>query len=140
MLFEKIEKGSKDIVFVYTTCASIAEARSIALSAIENKLAVSADYWLVNSIYPWKNVIQEIDQYMILFATEGEMSDKLIKHVESEHSYSVPMIAKSDISITNQSYRFWLESTLSSKDKYITQEEEQKTKKKGEEFHLEKLK
>ena len=140
MLFEKIEKDSKGIVFVYTTCACIGEARAIAFSAIENKLAISADYWLVNSIYPWKNVIQDIDQHMIMFATEKDLSDKLIKHIETEHSYDVPMIVKTDTAITNQAYSFWVESTLSSKDKYITEEEERKMKKKKEEFHLEKLK
>ena len=140
MLFEKVDKGSKDIVFVYTTCSDISEARSVAMSAIEGKLAISADYWLVNSIYPWKNVIQEIDQYMIMFATQGELSDKLIKHIEAEHSYSVPMIVRSDIIATNEAYRFWVESTLSSKGKYITEEEEKKMKKKNDEFHFEKLK
>lgn len=140
MLFDKIQKESKGIVFVQTTCAGIAEARAISLSAINEKLAISADYWLVNSIYPWKNVIQEIDQYMVVFMTQRELSDKLIKHIEAEHSYDVPMIVTTDAGITNQSYFFWVDTTLSSKDKYITEEEKRKSQKKDDDFHFEKLK
>lgn len=69
MLFEKVNKEEKNIVFVYTTCPNIIEARNIGLSAVREKLAISADYWLINSIYPWMNVIQEGDQFMLLFAT-----------------------------------------------------------------------
>jgi len=123
MLFEKIEKGAKDIVFVYTTCGSLEEARSIGLSAVDEKLAISADYWFINSIYPWKNVIQELGQCMLMFTTQKYLSDKLFKHIEVEHSYNVPMIARSSNLITNQEYFLWVENTLSNNDKYITREE-----------------
>lgn len=132
MLFERIEKDSKNIVFVYTTCSGIEEARSIGLSAVEEKLAISADYWPVNSIYPWKNVVQEIDQCMLMFSTQKVLSDKLIKHIETEHSYSVPMVVRSDIKVTNQPYSFWVDNTLTSEDKYITEEEYQRIKKEAE--------
>ena len=140
MLLEKTQKDSRDIVFVYTSCSSIEEARSIGLSAINEKLAISADYWLTNSIYPWKNVVQEIEQYIIMFATQRELGDKLIKHIEAEHSYDVPMIIKTNTDMVNQDYFFWVDTTLSNKGKYITEEEKKKMKKKDDEFHFEKLK
>jgi len=139
MLFEKIEKSEKDIVFVYTTCGSIKEARKIGLSAIDEKLAMSADYWMINSIYPWKNVIQEIDQCMLMFATQKSIIDKLIKHIEVNHSYGVPMIAVCPTSMTNHDYSFWVDTTLSSKETYIT-EEEAIARKKAEGYHYERLK
>jgi uncharacterized protein involved in tolerance to divalent cations len=129
MLYETVSKESKDIVFVYTTCSSIEEAKSIGLSAVNEKLAISADYWLINSIYPWKNVIQDIDQYMLMFSTQKILSDKLIKHIEAEHSYSVPTVIRCDTTITNQPYSFWVDTTLTSKEKYITEEEYQLRKK-----------
>jgi uncharacterized protein involved in tolerance to divalent cations len=48
MILEEVEKGSENIVFVYTTCSSLDEAKSIGLSAVNEKLAISADYWFVN--------------------------------------------------------------------------------------------
>lgn len=140
MLFEKVEKDEKNIVFVYTTCSSIEEAREIGLGAIKEKLAISADYWIINSIYPWKGVIQEIDQYMLMFSTERLLSDKLIKHIEAEHSYSVPMVVRCDVAITNQPYSFWVDNTLISKEEYITEEEYQLRKKQEEESRYGRLK
>ena len=141
MLFEKINKVSRDIVFVYTTCSGMEEARSIGLSAIKNKLAISADYWPVNSVYPWKGVIQEIDQYMTMFATQKDLSEELIKHIEENHSYSIPMIIRTETSLTNKPYSFWVEDNLLSSEKYITEEEERMIKKhKSGEFEQEKLK
>lgn len=140
MLFERIEKDSKDIVFVYTTCPSIGEARDIGLSAIKEKLAVSADYWLVNSIYPWNKVIQEGEQYMLVFATQKVLSDTLMKRIEMEHSYSVPVIIRSDTLITNQPYHFWVDNTLTNKDEYITLTEEDMIKKREKSSNYERLK
>lgn len=140
MLFEKIDKEAKNIVYIYTTCPTMEEARMIGLSAVQNKLAVSVDYWMVNSIYPWNKVIQEGDQYMLLLTTQKDLSDKLMEHVEMEHSYSVPVIIKTDTMVTNQSYHFWADLTLSNKDEYITETEDQIKKKNEKGFHFERLK
>jgi uncharacterized protein involved in tolerance to divalent cations len=101
------------------------EARDIGISAIKEKLAISADYWLINSIYPWNNVIQEGEQFMLMFATEKILSGQLMKHIEMEHSYSVPVIIRCDSLITNQPYHFWVDNTLTSKDSFITETEEE---------------
>jgi periplasmic divalent cation tolerance protein len=141
MIFEKQDKENKDIVFVYTTCSNMTEAKTIGFISVNEKLAISADYWLINSIYPWKNVIQEIDQYMLLLVTKESLCDKLIKLIEDKHSYSVPVIIKSDISLANQPYLFWIENILTSKEKYVTEEEYQKGKTEKEKGYVqEKLK
>jgi uncharacterized protein involved in tolerance to divalent cations len=140
MLYEKVDKNAKDIVFVYTTCPSMEEARDMGLSAIKEKLAVSADYWLMNSIYPWSNVIQETDQYMLMFATQKFLSDTLMKHIEMEHSYSVPVVIRCDTAITNQPYHFWVDNTLTSKEEYITLTEEDMIKKREKDSNYERLK
>lgn len=140
MLVEKVQKEVKEIVFVYTTCSNKEQARNLALSIIESKLAISVDYWLVNSVYPWKNVIQEIDQYMIMFSTEKSKSSDLIKQIESEHPYSIPMIVMLDTAITNHDYYFWVESTLSSKESYLTEKEYEKKKKEEQTAKYGKLK
>jgi uncharacterized protein involved in tolerance to divalent cations len=140
MLFEKIDKEEKYIVFVYTTCPSVSEAREIGLSAIKEKLAISADYWIMNSIYPWSNVIQEGEQYMLLFATQKNLSDKLMKHIEAGHTYSVPVIVRSDISAANQPYTFWVDNTLGSKNEYLTETEDEIKKKNERGYHYDRLK
>lgn len=136
-IFEKIEKGSDDIVFVYTICGDVDEVKSLGYSAIEEKLAISMDYWIIHSIYPWEGVLREIDQYMLMFSTEKLISDKLIKHIEAEHSYKVPMVARLNTDITNLPYSLWVENTLQDEKKYITEAE---FNNKGDILSLNKLK
>lgn len=140
MLYEKVDKNDKNIVFVYTMCPSVNEARQIGLSAVNEKLAISADYWIINSIYPWNNVIQEGEQYMLMFATQKHLSDRLMKHIETEHSYSVPVVVRTDISMANQPYTFWVDNTLTSKNEYITETEDEIKKKNERGYHYDRLK
>jgi len=122
-LYQKVEKGDEDIVFVYTICSNKAEARSMGLLAIEEKLAISMDSWIINSIYPWQGVVEEVDQYMLMFSTQKKKSDALVKFIEDEHSYKIPMIAKCQTNMTNMSYQLWVDDTLKNTDKYMTEEE-----------------
>ena len=140
VLYEKVDSNLKDIVFIYTTCSSFDEARSIGLSAVDKKLAISADFWAIKSIYPWKNVIQDIDQVMLVLVTEKWLGEKLIHNIEAEHSYSVPVIIMSNSLIANPSYSFWVENTLTNKEKYITEEEYQLKKKKENDSNYGRLK
>ena len=120
---EKIAKDAEDIVFVYTICGSLEEARDLGFSCIEEKHAISMDYWIIHSIYPWQGFIREIDQYMLMFATQKVLSDNLIKHIESEHKYKVPMIARCNTDMTNVSFNLWVEDTLKGIDKLKTEED-----------------
>lgn len=122
-IVEKVDNRENDIVFVYTICGNIEEARSLGYSGIEEKLAISMDYWLIHSIYPWQNIVQEIDQYMLMFSTKKDLSDDLIKHIESEHSYKIPMVARCKVDMTNLPYSHWVENTLASEEKIVTEAE-----------------
>ena len=142
MLVEKVEKGTKDIVFVYTTCPSAEEARSIGLSAINEKLAVCADFWEINSIYPWQGVIQDVFQYMLMITTEKGLSDKLVKFVQGMHPYSVPMVAKTDVAFMNSTYQFWVDNVINGTGNYISEADEKAYKRddEGNGYHYGKLK
>lgn len=140
MIFQKLDKNLKDVLFVYTTCHSIEELRNISYEAIDKKLAISADYWAIGSIYPWKKVLQETDQYMLVFTTEKEFVDNLSKLIESLHSYSVPMIAIADSLIFNSTYRFWVDNTLRDTGKYLSKHEADLNKDEEGVYHYGKLK
>jgi uncharacterized protein involved in tolerance to divalent cations len=134
-----LEKEEKNIVCVYTTCSSKEEVQTLSISAIKEKLAISADYWMVNSMYPWNGVIKNTNQYILMFSTQKVLSEKLIKHIEVIHPYLVPVITRQDTSMTNSQYNFWTDSFLSSKDECLT-EKEFKTKKEEKENACAKLK
>jgi len=123
MLFEIIDKGDKDIVFVYTICGSIDEAKSMGYSSIQDKLAISIDYWVINSIYPWQGVLQEVGQYMVMFSTTKMLSKKLVKHIEAEHPYKIPMVVVCNTNMSNLPYSLWVENTLKDDTKYNTEDD-----------------
>ena len=127
-IIDKFTKASEDIVFVYTICGNIEEARSMGYSAIREKHAISMDYWNINSIYPWQGVIQEINQFMLMFSTKKRLSDNLIKHIESEHSYKIPMIVTANIDMSNVPYSLWMNDVLNNEEGYITESEQEAIK------------
>ena len=142
MIVEKIDNTSKDIVFVYTTCPSREEAKYMGLSAINQKLAVCIDYWVIGSIYPWKGVIQDVEQYMLMITTEKDLAERLMKFIGSMHPYSTPMIARIDTASINPNFTFWIDNTLKSNEVYISEKEEEIKEIDGEEegYHYGKLK
>jgi periplasmic divalent cation tolerance protein len=142
MLVEKIHTEDKNLVFIYTTCTDRNEARIIGLSCIRERLAVSADFWAINSIYPWQNVIQDVDQFMLVLTTQKILSQRLMKFIEGIHSYAVPVIAESDIQVATQAYKFWIEQTLENNTAFLTTEEYEKQETLAEEgvFHPGQLK
>lgn len=142
MLVEKVNPQDKNLVFIYTTCTDRNEARTIALECIRERLVVCADFWPISSIYPWQNVIQDVDQFMLVLTTQKALSEQLMKFIEGIHSYAVPVIAECDIQIATQAYKFWIEQTLENKDTFLTDEEYQKQETLAEEgnFHPGQLK
>ncbi len=142
MSLENVKKLSKDLVFVYTTCSTSKEAKSIGFSAIDNKLAISVDYWPIHSIYPWKGVIQQIDQYLLMFSSQKGLGDTLIEFINEIHSYNTPMIVMYETASVNYSYKFWMDGLLESKDKYLTKKEakRQRIEDNDDVYHYGKLK
>ncbi len=142
MLVDIIDKDSKDIVFIYTTCPGAEVARSIATSAIEEKLAVCGDFWTIESVYPWQGVMEDVEQYMLVLTTDKGLAEKLMKFISGMHPYSVPMIACATTSMVNSTYKFWTDNTLNNRGDYITESEE-KSKRESDEnngYHYGKLK
>ncbi len=142
MTLENIKKESKNLVFVYTTCPNKAEARLIGLSAVNDKLAISADYWLIESIYPWKGVIQQVGQYMLMLSSQKYLADKLIEFINKIHSYKTPMIVMTETNSVNYQYKFWMDGLLENKNRYLTRKEAKKKRLENEEgvYHYGKLK
>lgn len=105
------------IVTVYAVFASDEEARRIARTLVEERLAACANILgPCHSIYRWDGRIEESDEVAALFKTGAERSDALIARLAKLHSYDVPAAVIWPIADALGPYRRWIaEETASEK-------------------------
>jgi periplasmic divalent cation tolerance protein len=98
-----------DIVTVYATFASDEEARRIARTLVEEKLAACANILGgCHSIYRWQGAIEEADEVAALFKTRAALADALIARLAGLHSYDVPAAVVWPIETGLDSYAQWV--------------------------------
>ena len=100
------------MVFIYTTCADIKEAKKLSKLIIDKKMGVCVDYWPVNSMYNWENKIKEISQVMLCITTLENKLEEINEFISNNHSYSIPFIAGLDIRRINRAYKEWMVNEL----------------------------
>jgi periplasmic divalent cation tolerance protein len=94
---------------VLVTCASSAEARKIARSVVEKKLAACANILpRVDSIYRWKGKVESAREVLLVLKTTAPRLRRLEKEVNRLHSYDVPEFVAVPIVAGSQQYLDWL--------------------------------
>lgn len=96
------------MVFIYTTCATQEEAKSLAKLIIDKKLGACVDYWPINSIYNWQGKLKETNQMMLSITTFENKLEDVNDLISKEHTYSVPMIVGIDVRRINRAYKEWM--------------------------------
>ena len=99
------------IVTVYATFASDGEARLIARTLVEERLAACANLLgPCHSIYRWQGEIEESAETAALFKTRAGAAEALIARLAELHSYEVPAAVVWPIDRALPSYARWVES------------------------------
>ena len=94
---------------VLVTCASLAEARKIARSVVEKKLAACANILTgVESIYRWKGKVERAREVLVLMKTTAGRVRELEREVKRMHSYDVPEFIVLPIVAGSQQYLKWI--------------------------------
>jgi periplasmic divalent cation tolerance protein len=103
----------ESILLVFSTAPGEAEAKKIAHTLIEKKLAACCNIInKVQSIYVWQDNIEESEEYLLLIKTTQKNYDQLEKEIKMIHSYSVPEIIATKIESGSSAYIDWIvEST-----------------------------
>lgn len=97
------------IVTVYAVFGSDEEARRIARTLVEERLAACANILgPCHSIYRWEGAIEEVDEVAALFKTRASCSDALICRLAELHSYDVPAAVVWPISKAWPAYSGWV--------------------------------
>jgi len=97
---------------IYITASNEAEARTLGRTLVREKLAACVNYFPVNSIYWWKESIEESSEVAIIAKTRADLVDRLIERVKDLHSYEVPCVVSWIIEKGNLPFLEWIrEST-----------------------------
>lgn len=103
------EPADSPIVTVYAVFASDAEARQIARTLVEERLAACANILgPCHSIYRWEGRIEESDEVAALFKTRASRSGALVARLAGLHSYDVPAAVVWPISNAWPAYSGWV--------------------------------
>jgi periplasmic divalent cation tolerance protein len=103
-----------DQCVVLVTCASAAEARRIAKTVVEERLAACVNVLpgAVTSIYRWKGKVETARERLLLIKTSRKRLAKLHAAVERLHSYEVPEFIALPIVQGSRAYLNWLAESV----------------------------
>ncbi|HZG08268.1 MAG TPA: divalent-cation tolerance protein CutA [Allosphingosinicella sp.] len=102
--------GLSGIVTVYAAFASDQEARRIARTVVEERLAACANILgPCRSIYRWQGEVEEAEEVPALFKTSAKRAGALIARIAELHSYDVPAAVVWPIDRALPAYAEWVE-------------------------------
>ena len=99
---------------VLVTCASMGEARRIAKTVVEKKLAACVNILpgVVESVYRWKGKVERAREVLMIMKTTAGKVRELEREVKRMHSYDIPEFIVLPIIAGSREYLGWLaEST-----------------------------
>ncbi len=94
---------------VLSTVASNEEARVIAGALVEKRLAACVNIiGPIQSIYRWKDAVEDSQEYLLLIKTTEAMFPDLRDELKQLHSYEVPECIVIDIEDGLPAYLEWI--------------------------------
>jgi periplasmic divalent cation tolerance protein len=108
--------AGKDSRIVLVTCASLREARKIANTLVEKRLAACVNILgsAIHSVYRWKERVERAKEILIVIKTTKRCLTVLEKEVRRLHSYDVPEFVVLPIVAGSRDYLAWLEESVKS--------------------------
>ena len=98
-------------IAVVTTVASRDEARRLALALVDKKLVACAQISAIESIYPWKGVVQEEPEFRLLLKTTEGQYAAVAAAIRELHPYDLPAIHAFAFEHVDAAYAAWIAET-----------------------------
>lgn len=96
------------MVFIYTTCKDMDEAKKLGELIISKKIGACVDFWPISSCYSWEGSLSCVTQAMLLITTFESKLEEVNQIISENHTYSVPLIAGVDVRRINHPYKEWM--------------------------------
>jgi len=98
---------------VLTTASSKEEARRLAKTLVERRLAACVNIVPnINSIYRWKEKVEESQEFLLLIKTTKAAIPKLRDAIQELHSYEVPECIVLPIEGGSETYLNWIDESV----------------------------
>jgi periplasmic divalent cation tolerance protein len=97
---------------IYITAGNLEEARRIGKKLIEERLAACVNIFPISSIYRWKDIIEESNEFGMIVKTKTEKVKEIEKRVKQLHSYEVPCVIEFKIGEGSAEYLKWIEESV----------------------------
>jgi|TARA_B110001454_G_scaffold135086_1_gene125700 periplasmic divalent cation tolerance protein len=98
-------------VIIVSTFPNKIITKKIANQLVKTKLVACVNITKIDSIYSWKNQIQNDSEYMAFFKTTKKNEKTLKNEIKKLHPYDVPEIAVISVNSMNKSYLDWLNNS-----------------------------
>ena len=96
---------------IYITTSDLGEARRIARTLVEERLAACVNVFPITSIYHWDGV-QEDDEVALIVKTRRENVKKIEERVKELHSYETPCIISFAIDSGSEEFLKWVDMKI----------------------------
>lgn len=96
------------IILIKTTYPNLDAAKNLARILLEKKLAACIQIQPINSLYSWKNQIEEAQEFLVEIKTREEFFNKINTVIKENHSYEIPEIIKINIAKIDENYQSWI--------------------------------
>ena len=100
------------MIAIFTTTDNLEEARKLANTLVEQKLAACAQISEIESFYTWDKEIQNDQEFRIMVKTTKDKYKDVEKAILKIHSYDLPAIFAVDVDELHKSYGDWVNKSL----------------------------
>ena len=95
-------------IAVVTTVGSREEAQRLARTLVERKLAACAQISEIESIYRWKDAVQQEPEFRLLLKTTDQRYAEVESAIRELHSYELPAIHAFAFEHVFPAYAAWI--------------------------------
>jgi periplasmic divalent cation tolerance protein len=99
------------------TCATLEEARKIARTVVEKRLAACVNIvtHAVESFYSWEGKLENNSEYLLMLKTTEERVDDLRNEILDLHSYDTPEFIVLPVVAGSEEYLKWVSESVDAK-------------------------
>jgi periplasmic divalent cation tolerance protein len=100
------------MVFVYTICRDVGQAKELGKKIIKARVAACVDIWPIDSVYTWEGEVKEDQEAALLIkANEPKVAD-LETFLVKNHTYTTPLVATVNVHRLNREYKEWMSTVV----------------------------